>query len=132
MNDILGVALGALAGLLASILTNRRERATAADRNQIDRGALELDVRRLDGEEVERAQRISRQTIETLEREITRLDAIIRDLRADLAASEQAREDLEAHVRDLEDSAATMRRLLEDAGIALPPGVSLVKREREI
>lgn len=117
MSEALGVILAALAGFAASWLTNRRERRTADDRHQIEKGALELDERRVDGEAIERAQAISERITASLQQEVTRLERIIDNLRRDLAESQDKRTILETRVRDLESTTAAMKQLLKDAGI---------------
>lgn len=117
MSEAIGVILAALAGFAASWLTNRRERRTAADRHQIEKGALELDERRVDGEAIERAQEISERIIASLQQEVTRLERIIENLRHDLAESQDKRTILEARVRDLESTTASMKQLLREAGV---------------
>jgi hypothetical protein len=119
--DAVVVVVSAGAGFGTSWLTNRRDRRTEAAKAVIDRGAIELDARRIDGEAIERAQRINEAIVQALQEEVSRLEATIDGLRRDLTAERQRSTELEGHIRQLEDSAATMRRLLRDAGVEYPP-----------
>lgn len=119
--DGFAIVFAAAAGVGASWLTSRHARRTDAATAKIKAGGLELDERRVDGEAIERAQRISQQIIESLRVEVQRLEATIEGLRRDLTSERQRNTNLEGHIRQLEDSAATMRQLLTVAGIEYPP-----------
>lgn len=127
---VLTVASSLLSGAGGAWVTGRWEAKTQGVKAVIDEGALELDERRADGEAYERAEKSYLQLISTLQQEITRLDRIIQGLRSDLSSSEQHRADLEGRVRDLEESAATMRRLLKAAGVVYPPTPTAALEDR--
>lgn len=119
--DGVAIVFAAAAGVAASWLTNRHARRTDAAKAMIDEGALELDGRRVDGAAYERAQVINQQIVESLREEVQRLEATIEGLRRDLTSERQRNTNLEGHIRQLEDSAATMRQLLTTAGVEYPP-----------
>lgn len=118
--DLLLTVGAAAAGFGSSWITNRRSNRTAAAKSVIDRGKLELENRREDGEAYERANQINQQIVESLRSELTALQATIASLREDLAAARADNSELRARIRELESSARTMQGLLDQAGVDHP------------
>jgi TolA-binding protein len=125
---LLTMAAGATTGLGPSFVTYLRTKRTDVTKQRIAEGGLELDERRADGEAYERAQKINQEIVQSLERQVERLEQTIDGLRADLAELRERNgelvernTELAGHIRELEQSAATMRQLLRRAGIDYPP-----------
>lgn len=117
---VLALVGSGITGAGSAWITGRYSTKTEEVKAVLSEGALELDGRRADGEAYERAEKSYLHLITTLTQEISRLERIIEGLRSDLAESLQHRAELENRVRELEDSAAAMRQLLRDAGVAYP------------
>lgn len=115
------LVVGLLGGSGPSFFTYLRSKRTDATKARIAEGGLELDERRADGEAYERGQQITKEIIDSLRDEVTRLEATIESLRRELDSERHRSAELEANIRELRDTAATMRRLLKDAGVEYPP-----------
>lgn len=121
------VTLGGAGTGVAGMFTWLRSKRANQRADVIAAGKLELENRREDGAAYERASEINQQIVAGLRDELTALQETIRDLRADLTLERQHSAylqehatQLEAHIRSLEASAATMRGLLNQAGIEYP------------
>lgn len=119
----LSIVSGLTAGLGPSFFTYLRSKRTDATKARIAEGGLELDERRADGEAYERAQQINQQIVASLSEQVTRLESTIESLNRELEAERHRNAELASHIRELEDSAATMRQLLKDAGVEYPQKV---------
>lgn len=115
------LVVGLLGGSGPSFFTYLRSKRTDATKARIAEGGLELDERRADGEAYERAQQINQQIVASLSEQVTRLESTIESLNRELEAERHRNAELAGHIRELMDSAATMRRLLKDAGVEYPP-----------
>lgn len=111
-SEILGPVLAVIASggvaWITSALANRRNRR---------QNAL-----RADGEAMDRAMRINKDTVDGLRSEITRLQTELNELRRVLRESQTRSEALERHIGALERTVHRMRVLLQTHGIPVPEG----------